>query len=107
MAGTLNGASADRTSRHVEILPGSERGGGQERSIMPPGAHGMSGADLGEVVSRALAPEHTSWMARRDLWCLVLGHRYHRMKLRGRTVLTCKRCGDVDVVTKDMGGLQF
>jgi hypothetical protein len=46
-------------------------------------------------------------MARRNLWCLVLGHRYHRLKLHGRTILTCKRCGDVDVVTKDMGGLQF
>ena len=46
-------------------------------------------------------------MARRNLKCLILGHRYTRMKLRGRTILTCKRCGDVDVVTKDMGGLQF
>lgn len=62
---------------------------------------------LCEVVSRARAPAHTGWMARRNLRCLVLGHRYHRMKLRGRTILTCKRCGDVDVVTRDMGGLQF
>lgn len=60
-----------------------------------------------EVVSPPLTAEHTGWMARRNIWCLVLGHRYHRLKLRGRTILTCKRCGDVDVVTKDMGGLQF
>lgn len=44
-------------------------------------------------------------MARRNLLCLILGHRWHRQKLRGRTILTCKRCGTVDVVTKDMGGL--
>jgi hypothetical protein len=60
-----------------------------------------------EVVPPPLTAEHTGWMARRNIWCLVLGHRYHRLKLRGRTILTCKRCGDVDVVTKDMGGLQF
>ena len=46
-------------------------------------------------------------MARRNLKCLILGHRYTRMKLRGRTSLTCKRCGDVDVVEHDMRGLQF
>lgn len=46
-------------------------------------------------------------MAKRNLKCLILGHRYSRMKLPGRTVLTCKRCGDVDVVEHDMRGLQF
>ena len=46
-------------------------------------------------------------MARRNLKCLIFGHRYTRMKLRGRTILTCKRCGDVDVVEHDMRGLQF
>ena len=46
-------------------------------------------------------------MARRNLKCFIFGHRYSRMKLRGRTILTCKRCGDIDVVVKDMGGLQF
>lgn len=45
-------------------------------------------------------------MARRNLMCVVLGHRYNRMKMPGRTVLTCKRCGDVDVVTQDMRGLR-
>ena len=46
-------------------------------------------------------------MAKRNLKCLILGHRYSRMKLHGRTVLTCKRCGDVDVVEHDMRGLPF
>jgi hypothetical protein len=46
-------------------------------------------------------------MAKRNLKCLILGHKYDRLKLRGRTVLTCRRCGDIDVVTHDMRGLQF
>jgi hypothetical protein len=37
-------------------------------------------------------------LAGRNIRCLVPGHRYNRMRLHGRTVLTRKRCGDVDVV---------
>jgi hypothetical protein len=41
-------------------------------------------------------------MARRNFVCLLLGHTWSRERMPNRTVrLTCKRCGDVDVVEKD------
>jgi hypothetical protein len=42
-------------------------------------------------------------MARRNLLCIVMGHKWSRQRLPNRTVkLTCKRCGDMDTVEKDM-----
>ena len=47
-------------------------------------------------------------MARRNFVCLVLGHRWKRERMPDRTLrLTCKRCGDIDVVDKDFDIGQF
>ncbi|MFM6851078.1 MAG: DUF1660 family phage protein [Terrabacter sp.] len=41
-------------------------------------------------------------MARRNPLCLLLGHKWSRQRLPNRTVrLTCRRCGEVDVVDRD------
>ena len=41
-------------------------------------------------------------MARRNFVCLLLGHKWSRERMPNRTLrLTCKRCGDIDVVDKD------
>jgi hypothetical protein len=41
-------------------------------------------------------------MSRRNFVCLTLGHKWRRERMPNRTLrLTCKRCGDVDVVEKD------
>jgi hypothetical protein len=41
-------------------------------------------------------------MAKRNFVCLVLGHKWTRERMPNRTLrLTCKRCGDVDVVETD------
>jgi hypothetical protein len=41
-------------------------------------------------------------MATRNFVCLVLGHKWTRERMPNRTLrLTCKRCGDIDVVEKD------
>ena len=47
-------------------------------------------------------------MARRNFVCLVLGHRWKRERMPNRTLrLTCKRCGDIDVVDKDFNVAPF
>ncbi|MCU1537863.1 MAG: hypothetical protein JWP82_2214 [Humibacillus sp.] len=37
----------------------------------------------------------------RNLLCLILGHRWHREHRTGKTILTCKRCGTIDVLDKE------
>ena len=47
-------------------------------------------------------------MARRNFVCLILGHRWKRERMPDRTLqLTCKRCGDIDVVDKDFNVAPF
>ena len=43
-------------------------------------------------------------MAPMRVTCLVMGHRWRRERRPDRTVLrTCRRCGKVDVVDRDLG----
>ena len=47
-------------------------------------------------------------MARLNFVCLIRGHRWKRERMPNRTLrLTCKRCGDIDVVDKDFDIGQF
>ena len=39
-----------------------------------------------------------------NLICMVFGHSWKRRPERGRVLLTCRRCGYVDAVDKDLGG---
>ena len=49
------------------------------------------------------SPEDTEAMSRKKLRCLLWGHKWNRERRPDRTVLlTCRRCGVVDVVTRDM-----
>jgi hypothetical protein len=42
-------------------------------------------------------------MAPRNLLCIAFGHKWARQRLPNRTVrLTCKRCGHIDIVERDM-----
>ena len=42
-------------------------------------------------------------MARWTIRCVVMGHRWTRERLPNRTVrLTCRRCGTIDVVHRDL-----
>ena len=47
--------------------------------------------------------------SRRKVRCVVLGHRWLRQRRPDRTVLlTCRRCGHVDVVERDLDfGVMF
>lgn len=41
-------------------------------------------------------------MSRKNPFCLILGHKWSRERKPDRTVLlTCRRCGAVDVASKD------
>lgn len=45
-------------------------------------------------------------MAPKNVLCMVLGHKWKRQQRPDHTLqLTCRRCGTVDVLSKDMGGL--
>ena len=40
----------------------------------------------------------------KNLICMVVGHWWKRQQQGGRLLLTCRRCGYVDAVDKDLGG---
>jgi len=57
-----------------------------------------------EETSMSTTTTEITWRrARTKVACIVLGHRWKRDRRPDRTVLlTCRRCGHMDVVEKDL-----